>query len=79
MPKKRKGAKGKGKGKGKGGKKAAKKAVAAAETEEMLRTCHKFVRIYQSRCTTSCSTPSQRICKDLGAYIETERPLAKVS
>ena len=68
-----------GKGKGKGGKNAAgKAAVAAAEAEEMLKTCKRFVKTYQTRCAASGSTTSQRILRDLRACVENERPLPKV-
>ena len=80
MPKrKQKGAKGgKGRMKGRGAKKAAEKAAAAAENAEMLRTCQKFIRVYQSRCAASASIPSQTICRDMGLCVENERPLKKV-
>ena len=69
---------GKGRTKGKGAKKAAERASAAAENAEMLRTCQKFIRIYQSCCAASASAPSQTICRDMKLCVENERPLKKV-
>lgn len=79
MPKKGKGKKKtKAKGKAKGGKKTAAKAAAAEEAEEMLKSCKKFVKLYQTQCTSTSSVASQRILRDLRTCVENERPLVKV-
>lgn len=79
MPKKGMGKKkGKGKGKGKGGENTTAKAAAAAEAEEMLKTCKRFIKSYQTQCAATDSVVSQRILRDLRACVENERPLPKV-
>ena len=71
--KKKKG--GAGKAKGKGGKKAA----VAAEREELLRVCRRFLTVYQHRCAATSSIASPQICRDCRAGLENEKPLSKVS
>lgn len=75
MPLKKKG----GAGKGKTKKKGVKAAKAAAEKEQMVRTCRNFLKVYQQRCTASGSTASPSICKECRECIESEKPLVKVA
>ena len=77
MPrKKKKGGAGKAKGKAKGG---GKKAAEAAEREELLRICRRFLTVYQQRCAAASSVASPRICRDCREGLENEKPLPKVS
>lgn len=71
--KKKKGGAAKGKAKGK------KAAKAAAEREEVVRTCRNFLRVYQQRCAATNSTAAPRICRDCRECLENEKPLAKVN
>ena len=76
MPKKGRGKKKKN-GKGKG-KKAASKALAATEAEELLKTSKRFIKAYQAQCAAMGTVASQQILKDLRISVENERLLPKV-
>lgn len=67
------------KGKGGGGEKKKKGANAATEKEALVKLCKSLLKSYQQRCSSTESTASPKICRELRSAIENEVAMSKVS